>query len=112
AGGLGNGLLWRSDGSSLVELFAPLLGASSQLAYENSASNRATMNGDGTRFLFTTPDLNAAQNGFAQLAIAEINPINLGAAPAMTSPAIDPPSIPSDGKGYSVIISANVSSAT
>ena len=76
--------------------------------YENADVNRATMNGDGTRFLFTSP----ASSGLISLATADINPSSLGAAPAITNAAIDPTSIPSDGKGYSVIITAKVTSAT
>src|SRR5262249_23096862 len=108
SGVAGNGLLWRSDGSSLVELFAPRWGNTPQLVYENADVNRATMNGDGTRFLFTSP----ASAGAISLASANINPSSLGAAPAITNAAIDPTSVPSDGKGYSVVITARVSSPT
>src|SRR4029077_16880544 len=112
AGGRGNGLLWRADGSRLVELFAPLWGGPSQLAYENSALNRATMSGDGTRFLFTTPGLKYDQNGILELALAEINPASQGAAPNVVNPTVDPASIPGDGGSYRAFITARVTSST
>jgi hypothetical protein len=112
AGSAGNGLLYRTDGSRLVELFAPLLGSQTQLAYENAAVNRATMNGDGTRFLFTTPGQRYAQNGIIELATAEINPSSLGAAPSIVNPTVDPASIPGDGAGYRAIITAKVTSSS
>jgi hypothetical protein len=112
SGSAGNGILWRTDGSSLVELFAPLPGSNTQLANENSSGNRASMNGDGTRFLFTTPSLRNAQNGIIDLALAEINPVNLGAAPVIAKPTVDPASIPGDGGNYRAAITAKVTSST
>jgi hypothetical protein len=107
AGGLGNGLLFRSDGSRLVELFAPLVGNASQLASENPAANRASMSGDGNRFLFTAP----SASGSVQFALAEINPASLGAAPSIVNPTVDPPSVPGDGSGYRATITAGITAA-
>ena len=70
------------------------------------------MNGDGTRFLFTTPGQRYAQNGIIELAIAEINPASLGAAPSIANPTVDPASIPGDGAGYRAIIIAKVTSSS
>ncbi|HTM47752.1 MAG TPA: choice-of-anchor D domain-containing protein [Bryobacteraceae bacterium] len=106
AGGLGSGLLFRTDGSLLVQLFAPLVGNATQLAVGNAA-NRSGMAGDGTRFLFTAP----SAGGGVQFAIAEINPANTGAAPSIVNPTVDPASVPGDGSGYRATITAGITSA-
>jgi hypothetical protein len=103
----GRGELWRSDGSGLIELFPPPFGNVGQLAAENDDFLRVSMTGDGRRFLFTVPD-----NGLLQFAMAEINPANLGGAPAISNVTITPGSVVADGQANSVSIMATVLSAT
>jgi hypothetical protein len=112
AGAAGTGLLGRTDGSSLTQLFAPVFGNPAQLAAENPGFNFSSMSGDGTRFLFTVPSLRYSQTGIIELAMADLNPLSLGAAPVMVNPTVDPSSIPADGAGYRAIIGVKVTSAT
>src|SRR5206468_3795355 len=46
----------------------------------------ATMDASGTKFLYTATDLGGAY----QLAFAQLNPANLGAAPAISNTGISP----------------------
>lgn len=52
--------------------------------------SKATMKGDGTRFLQVVEPIVTANQRFEQLAIVDINPATTGTAPRITLPMIDP----------------------
>ena len=77
--------LFNTDGSSVLQLGTSLdtIGR----GFDGDGLFRATMDNNGTRFLFLFSD----DSNLSQLALLEIDPTSIGEAPRVTEPMIEPP---------------------
>jgi hypothetical protein len=67
-----------------------------------------SMSGDGRRFVYLNYDGLPAHPGTKQIALVDLNPTSVGAAPAVTGPTFSPASIPHD-RSVSSTVNARIS---
>ena len=73
--------LYNTDGSGALQLSSPL---------NALTPGRPLMNSAATRFVYSFVPPGTYSQGLSQLASAEINPTNLGSAPAILNPTVNP----------------------
>lgn len=75
-------ILYSTDGSGALQLTT---------SYNSLTRGNPVMNSNATRFVYSFVPPGTYSIGLSQLASLEINPLSLGAAPAISSPSVDPP---------------------
>ena len=75
-------ILYNTDGSGALQLTT---------SYNSLTRGNPVMNANATRFVYSFVPPKTYSIGLSQLASMEINPLSLGAAPAISSPSVDPP---------------------
>lgn len=74
-------LLYNTDGSGALQISAPL---------NSLTPGSPVMNSTATRFVYSFVAPGTYSQGLTQLASAEINPANLGSAPLLLNPSVNP----------------------